>query len=138
MAYWLLKTEPDVYSWDDLVRDGRTCWDGVANAMALINIRAMQPGDEALIYHTGAVRAALGIARITTAPYADPQAANPKLVVVDLEPLRPLDQPVTLAQVKAEPALADWALVRQARLSVVACSAEQWGWMLERGLGVRD
>ncbi len=138
MAYWLLKTEPDVYSWDDLVRAGRTCWDGVANAQALINIRTMQPGDEALIYHTGDVRAAIGIARITTAPYPDPQADNPKLVVVDLEPLRPLGRPVTLAQVKAEPALADWTLVRQSRLSVVACSLEQWAWVLEQGLGIRD
>jgi predicted RNA-binding protein with PUA-like domain len=132
MAYWILKTEPDTYSWDDLNRDGRTVWDGVANNTALMHIRTMQPGDEAMIYHTGDVRAAVGIARIASAPYADPQAGDPKLAVVDVEPVRALARPVTLASIKAEPALAGWALVRQARLSVVPCTAEQWRWLLEQ------
>jgi predicted RNA-binding protein with PUA-like domain len=132
MAYWILKTEPDTYSWDDLNRDGRTVWDGVANNTALMHIRTMQPDDEAMIYHTGDVRAAVGIARITSAPYADPLAGDPKLAVVDIEPVRALARAVTLASIKAAPALAGWALVRQARLSVVPCTAEQWLWLLEQ------
>ena len=130
MNYWLLKTEPDNYSYADLERDGATTWDGVANNTALMHIRTMQPGDLALIYHTGDERQAVGLAEITSAPYADPQANDPKLVVVDLRPLRQLPQPVTLAAVKADPAFADFALVRQGRLSVVPVSAEQWSRLL--------
>lgn len=130
--WWLLKTEPNAYSWADLLRDGTTVWSGVTNAQALINIRAMQVGDTALFYHTGDERAAVGLVRIITAPYPDPQAANPKQVVVDVAPLRALARPVTLAQIKAEPLLADWVLVRNSRLSVVPCSAAQWEWVLER------
>jgi predicted RNA-binding protein with PUA-like domain len=131
MAYWLLKTEPTTYSWDDLVREGTTIWDGVANNAALKHMRAMQVGDEALIYHSGDVRAAVGLARISKAAYQDPQKDDPKAIVVDVEALRPLARPVTLGQIKAEPALASWALVREARLSVMPCSPEQWQWMLE-------
>ncbi|HYF66411.1 MAG TPA: EVE domain-containing protein [Herpetosiphonaceae bacterium] len=135
MAYWILKTEPDDYSWDDLNRAGRTVWDGVANNTALMHIRTMQIDDEAMIYHTGDVRAAVGIARVASAPYADPAAGDPKLVVVDVEPVRALARAVPLARIKAEPALAEWALVRQGRLSVVPCTAEQWRWLLEQGEG---
>ena len=124
--FWLLKTEPDHYSYADLERDGATIWDGVANNTALMHIRTMQPGDLALIYHTGDERQAVGLAEITSAPYPDPQAGDPKLVVVDLRPLRRLPQPVTLAAVKADPAFADFALVRQGRLSVVPVTPEQW------------
>jgi predicted RNA-binding protein with PUA-like domain len=126
MSFWLLKSEPDNYSYADLERDGATIWDGVANNTALMHIRTMQPGDLALIYHTGDQRQAVGLAEITSAPYADPQAGDPKLVVVDLRPLRRLPQPVTLAAVKADPAFADFALVRQGRLSVVPVTPEQW------------
>ena len=124
--FWLLKTEPEHYSYADLERDGVTVWDGVANNTALMHIRAMQPGDLALIYHTGDERQAVGLAEITSAPYPDPQAGDPKLAVVDLRPLRRLPQPVTLAAVKADPAFADFALVRQGRLSVVPVTPEQW------------
>jgi predicted RNA-binding protein with PUA-like domain len=127
---WLLKTEPDNYSYADLERDGATTWDGVANNTALMHIRTMQPGDLALIYHTGDERQAVGLAEITSAPYADPKLGDPKLVVVDLKPLRRLPQPVTLAAVKADPAFADFALVRQGRLSVVPVTPEQWGKLL--------
>ena len=130
MRFWLLKTEPDHYSYTDLERDGATIWDGVANNAALLHIRSMQPGDLALIYHTGDQRQAVGLAEITSAPYPDPQAGDPKLVVVDLRPLRQLPQPVTLAAVKADPAFADFALVRQGRLSVVPVTPEQWGKLL--------
>ena len=130
MRYWLLKTEPDNYSYADLERDGATIWDGVGNNTALMHIRTMQPGELALIYHTGDQRQAVGLAEITSAPYADPQAGDPKLVVVDLRPLRRLLLPVTHAAVKADPQFADFALVRQGRLSVVPVTSEQWGKLL--------
>ena len=125
-AYWLLKSEPENYSYADLERDGATVWDGVANNAALLHIRAMRPGDLALIYHTGDERQAVGLAEVTSAPYADPKLGDPKLAVVDVRPLRRLPRPVTLAQVKADPAFADFALVRQGRLSVVPVSPAQW------------
>ena len=128
--FWLLKTEPEHYSYADLERDGATVWDGVANNTALMHIRTMQPGDLALIYHTGDERQAVGLAQITSAPYADPAAGDPKLVVVDLKPLRRLPQPVTLAAVKADPEFADFALVRQSRLSVVPATDAQWARLL--------
>jgi predicted RNA-binding protein with PUA-like domain len=130
MNYWLLKTEPDNYSYDDLERDGATVWDGVANNTALMHIRTMQPGDLALIYHTGDQRQAVGLAEITSAPYADPKLGDPKLVVVDLRALRRLPRPVTLVAIKADPAFADFALVRLGRLSVVPVTPEQWGKLL--------
>ena len=132
MALWILKTEPNEFSWADLERDGSTTWNGITNAQALIHIRAMQPDDQAMMYHTGDERAMVGIARITTAAYPDPALDNPKLVVVDVAPVQALSQPVTLAQIKAEPLFADSPLVRQGRLSVVPCTAEQWQWLLER------
>ncbi|MFD3164287.1 EVE domain-containing protein [Herpetosiphon sp. NSE202] len=132
MAYWLLKTEPNEFSWDDLVRDGSTVWNGVTNAQALINLRAMQLEDQCLIYHSGDVRAAVGIAQVSRSAYPDPTSENPKHVVVEIEPVVALKQAVTLAQIKAEPSLADWMLVRQSRLSVVACSPEQWAWIIDQ------
>jgi predicted RNA-binding protein with PUA-like domain len=124
--FWLLKTEPDHYAYADLERDGATVWDGVSNNAALIYIRDMRAGDLALIYHTGDERQAVGLAEVTSAPYPDPQLGDPKLVVVDVKPLRRLHQPVTLAAVKADPAFAEFALVRQGRLSVVPVTQEQW------------
>jgi predicted RNA-binding protein with PUA-like domain len=129
-SFWLLKTEPGDYSYADLERDGATVWDGVSNNAALKHIRDMRRGDLALIYHTGDERQAVGLAEVTSAPYPDPRQADPKLVVVDVRPLRPLKRPVTLASVKADPALADFALVRQGRLSVVPVSAQQWARLL--------
>lgn len=126
MAAWLLKTEPNDYSWEDLERDRRTTWDGVTGNAALKNIRAVRKGDEALVYHSGDVRAAVGIARVATAPYPDPHAADPRLVVFDLEPVRRLPRPVTLAEVKADPAFAAFDLVRIPRLSVLPVPPELW------------
>lgn len=128
--FWLLKTEPADYAYADLERDGATVWDGVASNAALIHIRAMRPGDQALIYHTGDERQAVGLAEVTSAPYADPQLADPRLVVVRVRPLRRLARPVTLAAVKADPAFGDFGLVRQGRLSVVPVSPEQWARLL--------
>ena len=130
VANWILKSEPEIYSYADLVRDGRTVWDGVANNTALMHMRTMRPADQALIYHTGDERRAVGLATITSAPYPDPQLSDARLVVVDVLPLRALPRPVTLAAVKADPFFADFVLVRQARLSVVPVSDEQWARLL--------
>lgn len=126
MARWLLKTEPDCYNWDALARDKKTAWDGVANALALKHMRTMKKGDLALIYHTGDERAAIGIAEITSNPYADPNEQDERLVVVDLKPKQKLPQPVTLADIKADPAFAGWDLLRISRLSVVPVPDELW------------
>jgi predicted RNA-binding protein with PUA-like domain len=122
----LLKTEPGEFSYDDLVKEKRAVWDGVANATALIHIRKMKKGDQAIIYHTGSEKAAVGIAQIVTDPYPDPQANDPKIVVFDLKPARRFDKPVTLAQIKADPAFAEWELVRISRLSVMPVPANLW------------
>lgn len=126
MAYWILKTEPSTYSYADLERDGMTVWDGVANAQALIHLRQMQPGDHALIYHSGDERAAVGLAEIASAPYADPQLDDPRRVVVDVRARARLPRPVLLSAIKADPAFAQLGLVRQGRLSVMPVSAELW------------
>ena len=130
---WLLKTEPSAYSYDDLEREGRAVWDGVTNPVALKNLRAMKAGDEALVYHTGGEKAAVGIARVVRAAYADPKAGDPKRVVVDIEPLVRLRTPVTLAEMKAMAVFGASPLVRQGRLSVVPLTAAQWKAVLERG-----
>ncbi|HEX8832780.1 MAG TPA: EVE domain-containing protein [Abditibacteriaceae bacterium] len=126
MAIWLLKTEPTVYSYDDLVRDGETMWDGVAQPHALQNIRKMQAGDLAIIYHTGDERAAVGLADVVRGYYVNPEHDDPKLAVCDVRAKELLPSPVTLAQCKAHPLLKDWDLVRLARLSVVEVSDAQW------------
>ena len=126
MKKWLLKTEPGTYSFSDLTREGRTCWDGVSNPVALGHLRAMKKGDEAFFYHTGAEKAIVGLARIVSDPYPDPKLDNPRQVVVDVAAVRPLDHPVTLAAVKADPRFKDFALVRIGRLSVMPVSPEQW------------
>ena len=126
MAYWILKTEPSTYSFDQLERDRSAVWDGVSNPLALKHLREMQPGDEVLIYHTGDEKAVVGLARVTSAAYPDPKAKDPKLVVVDLKPVKRLKGPVTLAAIKAEPVFQDLALVRMPRLSVVPATAAHW------------
>jgi len=131
MAFWLLKTEPGDYAFADLERDGATVWDGVANNAALKHLRGARPGDLALVYHTGDERAAVGIAEVTSAPYADPAAADARLVVVDVKPVRRLARPVTLAAVKADPFFAGFALVREPRLSVMPVTPAQWRRLLE-------
>jgi predicted RNA-binding protein with PUA-like domain len=135
VAFWILKTEPDAYSYADLVRDGGTVWDGVSNNAALLHLRAARPGDQALIYHTGDERQAVGLAEVTSGPYPDPKLEDPKLVVIDLRPLRALPRPVGLAAIKADPFFADFALVRQGRLSVVPVGPEQWERLLAMAEG---
>ena len=131
MAYWLLKTEPATYAWDDLARDKSATWDGVSNALALKHVRAMAKGDLALIYHTGEERAAVGVAQVTSAPYPDPGGDDERMAVVDLKPQRRLDRPVTLADIKADPAFAGWDFLRIGRLSVVPVPEPMWARILE-------
>lgn len=126
MKYWLLKTEPTVYSYDDLVKDKRTVWDGVANNAALICIRNARKGDLAIIYHTGDERQMTGIGEIISDPYPDPKEDNPKLAVFDIKPLRKLKNPVTLSQIKADKKYKDFALVKEARKSVLEVPVEYW------------
>jgi len=132
MNRWLLKTEPTTYGWADLARERRATWDGVSNPVALGHLRAMRKGDEAFVYHTGGEKAIVGIARVASDPYPDPKLSDPKRVVVDLEPVRPLARAVTLASVKADKRFADFALVRQSRLSVMPVTAVQWDQLLAR------
>lgn len=129
--HWLLKTEPDSYSYANLEKDGKAVWDGVANNAALKFMRSMAKGDEAFIYHTGDEKQIVGIAQVTSAAYPDPKQSDPKLVVIDLKPKRKVKRPVTLAEVKADSRFAGFALVREPRLSVMPVTDEQWKMLLE-------
>ncbi|HLN65096.1 MAG TPA: EVE domain-containing protein [Symbiobacteriaceae bacterium] len=126
MAYWLMKTEPDEFSYTNLEERGREPWNGVKNPTALKHMRAMVEGDLFLFYHTGDQRAVVGVGRITKAAYPDPQESDPKWVVVDVVPAYRFAQPVTLAAIKADAQFAQWELVRQSRLSVMPVSPEHW------------
>ena len=117
--HWLVKSEPFKYSWDQLVRDGSTYWDGVRNAQARNNLLAMRVGDLALYYHSNVGKDVVGIARVTRSAYPDPTSDDARWVVVDLAPVQPLVEPVSLAQIKADAALAEIPLVTQSRLSVM-------------------
>jgi predicted RNA-binding protein with PUA-like domain len=128
MAYWLMKSEPHVYSWDDLVRDGATDWDGVRNNAARLHLRAMKPGDEAFFYHSGEERAVVGI--MTIAGAGKPDGEDGAWVKVPVAPVRPLNA-VTLQAIKAEPKLAAMELVRQSRLSVSPVRDAEWALVLE-------
>jgi predicted RNA-binding protein with PUA-like domain len=130
MAYWLLKTEPSVYSYADLEREKKATWDGVTNPVALKNLRSMTKGDFAFIYHTGDEKCIVGIAEIMSDPYPDPKAGDPRIVVVNLKPREKLKTAVSLAAVKARKDFSDFALVRISRLSVMPVSAAQWNRLL--------
>ena len=129
MARWLMKSEPESYGWADLVRDGATEWDGVRNPTARLNLKAMKPGDEAFLYHSMSDKAVVGIMRVTRGAEPDPKA--PDWVRVRVEPVKPLERPVSLAEIKAEPALAKMELIRQSRLSVAPVRDEEWKLILE-------
>ncbi len=126
MAYWLLKTEPDCYAWDQFTRDKKTAWDGVSNALALKHLRSMKKGDLCLFYHTGDERQAVGVAEVVKEAYPDPGADDAKMVVVDIRHKKPLKRPVTLDEFKADPAFAGWDLLRISRLSVVPVPEAMW------------
>ena len=131
MAYWLMKSEPGSYSWDDLVRDGGTMWDGVRNNAARLHLRAMKPGDQAFFYHSMEERSVVGIMKVTGS--AQPDGEDGSWVKVPVEPVRQLATPVTLAAIKAEPRLSKIELIRQSRLSVAPIRDEEWKLILEMG-----
>ena len=127
MAYWLMKSEPEAYSWDDLVRDGGTEWDGVRNNMATLNLKAMKVGDRAFLYHSVSDKAVVGIMEITREAKPDAKAKEgERWVSVRVEPVEKLARPVTLAEIKAEPRLAAIELIRQSRLSVAPIRDSEW------------
>ena len=130
MAYWLLKTEPSEYSFDDLVREKRTVWNGVKNALALKHLRTVEKGDLAFVYHTGPEKCIVGIAEVISQPYQDPGQEKPSLVVVDLRPVQRLAHPVPVAAVKARKEFAGFPLVRLPRLSVMPVTGMQWRTLL--------
>ena len=129
MARWLMKSEPESYGWSNLVRDSGTEWDGVRIPTARIHLRAMKVGDEAFLYHSMSDKAVVGIMRITRE--AQPDAKDSNWVSVRVEPVKALARPVTLAEIKAEPALANMELIRQSRLSVAPVRDEEWAKVLE-------
>ena len=126
MNYWLLKTEPDVYSWDMLVREKVGHWDGVRNHMAANNLRAMKKGDRAFFYHTGDEKRIVGVCEVTKEAYPDKSDETGKFVAVDVKPLAKATTPVTLAAIKADKKFADFALVKISRLSVMPVGATHW------------
>jgi predicted RNA-binding protein with PUA-like domain len=133
---WLMKSEPDAYSWDDLVREGEGTWDGVRNHRAANNLRAMQVGDQAFFYHSNIGKEIVGIAEICVAGLADPTDPEGKWAAVKVKPVRKLARPVSLAEIKATPELADMELLRLSRLSVAVVREEEWTHILgmsERG-----
>lgn len=126
MNYWLVKSEPFKYSWEQFLKDGKTFWDGVRNYTARNNLKAMKKGDRVLFYHSNEGLAIVGIAEVVKEAYQDPTTIDPNWVAVDLKPVKSLPKPVTLAQVKAESALKDMDLVRLSRLSVGAVTASEY------------
>ncbi len=138
MAYWLLKTEPDCYNWDDLARDKSAVWDGVTNTLALKYIRTMKKGDLALVYHTGDERSAVGVAEVRSDPYPDPKGDDDRLAVIDLRPKRKLPRPVSLSDIKADPTFQGWQLLRIGRLGVVPVPEAMWSRILELAEGAEE
>ena len=126
MAHWLIKSEPSAYSWDQLVKEKHTAWTGVRNPQASLNLKAMKSGDLCFFYHSNEGKEIVGIAKVLKAAYPDPTDKAGKAVTVDVAPVEPVKQAVTLAAIKADPRLKDFGLVRQSRLSVVPVNDEQW------------
>lgn len=131
MAYWLLKTEPATYSWDDLCREKRTVWDGISNPLALKHLRSADKGDHVLIYHSGKERRAVGIARIVEPHYQDPESDDPRRMVVDIRAVKTLKDPVSLDQIKSDGAFKGWDLLRLSRLSFVPVPESMWRRLIE-------
>ena len=128
---WLVKSEPEKYAFSDLVRDGRTVWDGVRNNQAAIYLRTMRVGDPALFYHSRTALAVVGIASVARESFIDPTDPSGRFVAVEMAPVKALPRPVTLAQMKANPKLAGMAMFRQFRLSVTPITPEEWSVILE-------
>ncbi|UCC72418.1 MAG: EVE domain-containing protein [Gemmatimonadota bacterium] len=130
-AYWLLKSEPEDYSYDDLEGAGRAVWDGVRNPLALKHIRDVRPGDQAFFYHTGKQKAIVGIARVETEAYPDPEGEDARFLVFEVSPRERLLRPVTLARIKSSERFRNWELVRMPRLSVMPVPRDAWLQILE-------
>ncbi len=126
MAYWLIKSEPFKYSWDQFVKDGSTFWDGVRNYAARNNLRSMKKGDLAFFYHSNEGLAIVGIAKVVKEAYQDPTTKETAWLAVDFKPFKKLKTPVTLAEIKANPALVNMALIRLSRLSVQPVLDSEW------------
>jgi predicted RNA-binding protein with PUA-like domain len=126
MAYWLFKEEPSHYSFDDFQRDKNTVWSGVQNNLALKHLRSVAKGDRVFFYHTGDEKAVVGVMEVTRSAYPDPAESDARLVAVDVKAVARLKRPVTLAEIKANPQFADFALVRMSRLSVMPVTPAQW------------
>ncbi|MDX1574690.1 MAG: EVE domain-containing protein [Kiloniellales bacterium] len=126
MAYWLMKSEPGNWSWDDQVKDGVAEWDGVRNHQAANNMKAMKIGDKAFFYHSVKEKLVVGIVEVVKEYYPDPTDASGRFGMVDVKAVRPFKRPVSLAEIKAEPRLQELALIRQSRLSVMPVTAEEW------------
>lgn len=131
MAYWLLKTEPEEYSYSDLEEEGTTVWNGVKNSLALKHLRTMSSGDLALIYHTGKERQIIGLAEVVSQPYPDPALNDAKRVVVDIRVMERIPQPLTLKQIKESDMPKDFDLLRLPRLSVLPVPESYWKLMLK-------
>lgn len=131
MNYWLVKSEPSVYAWEQLVADGKTCWDGVRNFAARLHLLAMKKGDHVMFYHSNEGLAVTGIAKVATTAYQDPTTDDERWVAVDLVPYKALKKPVTLTQIKAEPGLKNIALVRIGRLSVMPLTKKEYEIIIE-------
>lgn len=131
MQYWLIKSEPDVYSWTRFMQEKRTFWDGVRNYQARNNLKAMKAGDLALYYHSNEERAVVGIATIVKEAYPDPTTDDPNWVCVDVSPVQPLKRPVPLAEIKSDSLLKDMQLVRQSRLSVLPVTESEYRRILQ-------
>jgi predicted RNA-binding protein with PUA-like domain len=128
--YWLMKSEPDAYGWNDLVKEGEGTWDGVRNHRAANNLRAMEVGDEAFFYHSNIGKEIVGIATISVAGLIDPSDPDGKWAAVKVKPVRKLKRPISLAQIKADPKLAEMEMIRLSRLSVAEVTGEEWDYIL--------
>jgi len=136
VQYWMVKQEPTSYSWNDFVKDGRTAWTGVRNFQARKNLRAMRKGDQVLFYHSVVGKDVVGIAKVAAEAYPDPTATDGEWVCVDLMPVRALQRPVPLPEIKAAPRLREIALVKQSRLSVIPLTADEFHEIARLGTGV--
>ncbi|GEP61845.1 EVE domain-containing protein [Reyranella soli] len=135
MAYWLIKSEPSAYSWDQLVKDKKTSWTGVRNFQAQINLKAMKVGDRAFFYHSNEGKEIVGIAEVVKTAYPDSTDKEGKSVTVDFKAVEPVKKPVTLAEIKADPKFKELKLVRQSRLSVSPVSDEHWKLLMKMAGG---
>ena len=132
---WLAKSEPETYSWDDFVREGRTDWTGVRNFQARNNLRQMKVGDRVLFYHSGTGKCVVGIADVAKSAYPDPTANDPQWVAVDLKPVKPLSEAVPLASIRYHAKLGNLPLIRQSQLSVMPLTTEEFETILSMGAG---